>query len=213
MVERLDDKTIDIIVESVSREDKIDTLPLPQNLKTIIRDKVKIRSFIKMNDDRRVTSFHDYIYNKDDEKIELILKYYPEMIHARCDSAYTALHVACEFGSLSSVKKFVKNGADVNVQDYLGITPLSLAVLAHHNNIVEYLLEQDKVDIERESNLGYTALMFSVDTYNIDITMLLIRGGANVFHTNNNGESILERAMDQRNGDMINILLMAGAYV
>ncbi len=49
-------------------------------------------------------------------------------------------------GEQSNVKRLIDDGKDVNVKDYYGQTPLSMAVKRGYKGIVEVLLAADNVD-------------------------------------------------------------------
>ena len=50
------------------------------------------------------------------------------------------LHKACDKGNIEAVKQFLADGADVNVKDKDGGTPLSYAAFEGHKEIVELLI-------------------------------------------------------------------------
>ncbi|KAL5110458.1 Myotrophin [Taenia crassiceps] len=51
------------------------------------------------------------------------------------------IHIAADFGQLEILDLLVKNGADVNVKDSYGITPLLAAVYEGHADCVAFLLK------------------------------------------------------------------------
>lgn len=57
------------------------------------------------------------------------------------DGGNTLLHAACFDGRLDIVKKLIKKGALVNVNNFWYSTPLGYAVLRKHYNVVEFLLQ------------------------------------------------------------------------
>lgn len=58
-------------------------------------------------------------------------------------SGRTALHVAAMYGNLDVVRYLVKNYAEVNAVDYLGLTPLDYAVKVNAQAVIDFLLEKD----------------------------------------------------------------------
>jgi hypothetical protein len=66
----------------------------------------------------------------------------------------TPLHVACQHGSLESVRCLLDNGADVNYvacgweRTYVGATPLCLALHSKDRDVIELLLERGAMRLE-----------------------------------------------------------------
>lgn len=58
-------------------------------------------------------------------------------------SGRTALHVAAMYGNLDVTQYLVKNYAEVNAVDYLGLTPLDYAVKVNAKAVIDFLLEKD----------------------------------------------------------------------
>ena len=61
----------------------------------------------------------------------------------RCKN--TLLHNASREGNLEMVRLLIKKGAHINVELSSGITPLFLASVHGHNEIVKYLIENKSV--------------------------------------------------------------------
>lgn len=90
----------------------------------------------------------------------------------------SALHNAASQGHLELVKKLIEKGANPNLKDWNGYTPLINAAFASQQKIVEYLLEHGaKPDIVPAS--GPTALIAAIQSGNAEIVTALLRAGAN----------------------------------
>ncbi|KAH9283957.1 Myotrophin [Echinococcus granulosus] len=63
------------------------------------------------------------------------------------------IHIAADFGHLQILELLVKEGADVNVKDNFGITPLLAAVYEEHADCVEFLLKNKAEIIDSPSGL------------------------------------------------------------
>lgn len=79
-------------------------------------------------------------------------------IAAAGHSDKTPLHLAVERGYIASVKMLIAHGAAVNRVTKEGINPLSLAARNQHLSIIEFLVEQLKVALDKTDHAGNTAL-------------------------------------------------------
>lgn len=112
----------------------------------------------------------------------------------------TLLHSTSYFGNVKAMKCLVERfGADVNLADYRGQTPLHIAVLSGNLNSVVYLCENQAldsaVDIDSKDNALTTPLMNSVVTSNDHaFVYLLFKKGADPSSLDFNGQSLLHLA-------------------
>jgi ankyrin repeat protein len=74
----------------------------------------------------------------------------------------TALLLAAREGSLAGVRALTEVGADVNVADRDGTTPLVMAIINRHNDIAALLIEKG-ADLNAADSSGMTALYAAVD--------------------------------------------------
>ena len=93
----------------------------------------------------------------------------------------TSLHWAADRGFLNCVKLLVKKGADVNVANYLHVTPLHVAISKGHIKIVEILLESG-ANIEAVDNDEWNCLHYACRANQTEIVKLLLEKGANKSH-------------------------------
>lgn len=63
---------------------------------------------------------------------------------------------AVESGENNIVEYFVNNGANINIQDNQGYTPLIYATIEGYEEIVKYLLSKG-ADVSKKTSSGYTA--------------------------------------------------------
>lgn len=102
-------------------------------------------------------------------------------------SKHSALHKACIIGDYNLVKQLLTiNEIDINQQsvtyvkdvvkqDYDGLTPLELAIRYGHNKIVQLLLSNDKIDINKISRWrGSPPLLIAAKFNNVNATKLLL---------------------------------------
>ena len=76
---------------------------------------------------------------------------------------------------------------DINTCNASGTTPLSLAVQLQNEKIVQRLLENHEIKIDKEDIHGYTALHYACDKDNTKIITLLLDKKADMFHPNKKG--------------------------
>lgn len=81
--------------------------------------------------------------------------------------------------SLTTVKRLLKYGVDMNAMNKNGQTALMRAVIAGNNEVVEYLLNQG-ADISVQDDSGENALILAARLGHDEIVMRLLERGANV---------------------------------
>lgn len=116
------------------------------------------------------------------------------------------LHYAALYGNLDEVKALIANGADINMQDDGGMTPLQFAVQEKRELVIKFLLSLNAnpnlLDIHGNASL-WTAVMttknVSFDT-DIQIIELLLSHGANAHQENKHGRSPYKMALEIAHG-------------
>lgn len=79
--------------------------------------------------------------NNDIEGVRFFSEAGPSIINQRNKGGATSLHIACREGNFDIVKILIDNGANVNIVDNEGWSPLMRASLASNAKIVELLLK------------------------------------------------------------------------
>lgn len=97
----------------------------------------------------------------------------------------SALMVAAGRGRIANVELLLARGADMNLQDFLGLWPLS----------------------------GQSALMFAAQEGRKEATALLLEAGANVNGQDSEGETALMKAASNGHFEVVQTLLSAGAEI
>jgi hypothetical protein len=124
----------------------------------------------------------------------------------------TALLViaAARDGSLVRLRALISAGADMNVKDVEGWTPLMVAALKGHAKIVVLLLSHG-AHIDAKNNSGWTALRFASSVGDTEMMTLLIGYGADVNSRDDHRQTIMMQAAEEGNVSSIRELLEAGA--
>ena len=122
----------------------------------------------------------------------------------------TALYKACCTPHLSIVKALIKAGADVNLGNQRGVTPLMAACLHQRKRTVEELLRRN-ADIKRISDFG-GALSYAVEGKgNIQIIKRLIKAGVDLNERDDMDQTPLFCVCRKGRIDLVTLLLEAGA--
>jgi len=89
------------------------------------------------------------------------------------------VHSAAGGGDIEAVKEFLAPGADVNVKDKRGFTPLHWASISGHKEAVELLIDNG-ADVNAMRGGGGTPLSYAASWGHEEIVELLIANGADV---------------------------------
>ena len=150
--------------------------------------------------------------NQNWETVSTLLDQRVDVNTAQADGA-TALHWAAFWNNLDAVKLLVNTGANVDVQNDYGATPLWCACASRHTGIVEQLLASDA-----NPNLGLRSgesiLMRCVHTGDASAVRALARNGANVsFREPSRGQTALMWSAATAHPEITRVLLEYGAPV
>lgn len=159
---------------------------------------------------------------------------------ARKETVYTSLTIddalikASKNGDLSKVRQLFTEGAQANVKNRLGVTPLLAAAMGGHTAIVQVLVENDvkvnavpaglrdwalsaaripldEEDITQAAARGDTALIIAVRQGHTDTVRYLLDHGADVNRPNRQNESALFVAAELGRAEIMRALLSKGA--
>ena len=114
---------------------------------------------------------------------------------------------SCESENLKKVKELVADGADVNIQDERGFTPLMWASYYGQTKIVKELIAHD-ADLNKQDEVGGTALLLAVSAgpKNMETIKALIDAGADMSIQDNEGWTALKTAVGARYGEISRLL-------
>jgi ankyrin repeat protein len=93
---------------------------------------------------------------------------------------------------LDAVEALLDEGANVNTEDdFMGYTPLYLAVTGGNPDMVKLLLSKGADINHQDKRTGYTPLMLALNSYKTEVSELLIEEGADIFIRGNDGATAL----------------------
>ena len=80
------------------------------------------------------------------------------LVDAKGKDGYTALQYSCRYGHVDRVRTLVKHKANVNAKTDSGDTPLTLAAINKHDNVVHALSDLN-CEVDTKDKEAYTALL------------------------------------------------------
>lgn len=118
------------------------------------------------------------------------------------------LFQAVSDGDSVHVEKYLKEGANANVQKGLGFLKMSqliIAVQKKHVKIVKLLVD-NKADVNFKDAFKTTSLMYAAHSGNLEIATYLITHGADINANDEQGNSVLSAAKESKNPEMITLI-------
>lgn len=114
--------------------------------------------------------------------------------------------VACHFGSIKGpqiIKMLMDKGADVNLADKNGITPL---MAASELGFATSLLLERKAKVNVADKHGRTALMYAMGNRGLGVAMDLVKAGADINAQNAGGQTAVMLAIANAQDDPIHLI-------
>ncbi|KAF8058978.1 hypothetical protein FPV67DRAFT_1521642 [Lyophyllum atratum] len=125
---------------------------------------------------------------------------------------HTGLHATAAVGLLSIARSSIAEGADVNLKDFTGRSPLMYSLQGGHMELVDLLLSNG-ADPNTQDGDGITALV-TVSVKGCEtMARLLLEKGADLHARGRHGETPLYAASKQGHEAVARLLLMNGADV
>ncbi|XP_062598734.1 uncharacterized protein LOC134260163 [Saccostrea cucullata] len=157
------------------------------------------------------------VYSNNPEMIRAVLKIIkPEAINAcpagnanrwnehRCFTPLTAASCA---GYIAVIKVLIEHGADVNIADENGRTPLSIAIEKSSLEVVKCLVENSANVNEQINSFKGNALLCAVGMEDFEMAKYLLSVKADPNILNEDGNSPLHRATERGLKDIVQLLL------
>ena len=144
--------------------------------------------------------------NKHDNVVHALLSDSGYLVDAKGQDGYTALHCSCRDGHVDIVRTLVNHKANVNATTDSGDTPLTLAAINKHDNVVHALLSDSGCLVDAKGQDGYTALHCSCRDRHVDIVRTLVNHKANVNATTDSGDTPLILAAINKHDNVVHAL-------
>ena len=157
---------------------------------------------------RRATTFARSTaqpYLTDDEE-----EYVPTRPRAGQETTSRSLHQAVVDGDIDQVNLLISKGADVNMQNRMGWTPLHTAIQNRRQALIEPLIAKG-ANVNAKDNRGQTPLHIAVNLGQKEVVELLIAKGADVNVMGSRGDNALSLAQRRGNKEIIDLLVKHGA--
>jgi ankyrin repeat protein len=157
----------------------------------------------------RSGEIHDAAKAGDVEKVRTLLKGNPDLVNAKDETSWTALHWAVAIkGNKAVVEVLLSNKADVNAkEEALGRTPLHMAA---ERAVVEVLLA-NKAKVNVRDDAENTPLHWAAQLGNKPVAEALLDNGADVNAKDIIGKTPLQWAVRKGHKEVAELLRQHGA--
>lgn len=148
--------------------------------------------------------FLEAVKKKEGQKVEdAISEPGSTVINARdVTSGQTALHIVTARRDITWLRYLVGKGANVNMRDFQGVTPLQLAARLRWLDGVEYLVTKE-ADLDVSNDTGETPLISAVHNEDLAMIRALLKGGADPDRADNSGRTARDYAQLQGKSSQI----------
>jgi ankyrin repeat protein len=108
------------------------------------------------------------------------------------------VHAYAEQGFLDKFKALIHSGACINTQRADGMTPLHIAIIHNHIDLVDYISGHPDVIHTLYTKWGYTPLHEAVKRKSLDSVKILLNNGADTDVYNNDDQTPCQLAQSYR---------------
>tara|TARA_B110000208_G_C11437758_1_gene309633 strand:+ start:23 stop:571 length:549 start_codon:yes stop_codon:yes gene_type:complete len=110
------------------------------------------------------------------------------------ENGATALHWACHHGNLEMVDTLVTSGADLNLPNNVGYTPLHHSVMGQHTAVAIYLIRAGAEVNAKTLDASSTALHYAAWKGMLEVVEELVNAGADMIATDAHGHRAISIA-------------------
>jgi len=151
--------------------------------------------------------FLEAVKKKEGQEVtDMLAEGSPSLINTRdVTSGEAALHIVTARRDLTWMQFLIAKGANVNIRDNRGVTPLVVAANLNFIEGVELLISSG-ARVDETNNAGETPLITAVHNRNIPMMRVLLKAGANPDRADNSGRSARDYARLDANGALLNVI-------
>ncbi len=151
--------------------------------------------------------FLEAVKKKEGDKVETLLGEPGSTVILTRDvsTGRGALHIVTERRDLVWLQYLAAKGADVNMRDDKGVTPLQLATSLGWVEGVAFLVER-RADLDQPNDTGETPLISSVHRRDTAMMRILLKGGADPDRADNSGRSARDYARLDKDGQLLSVI-------
>ena len=154
------------------------------------------------------------ITTKDDDRIlQLLLQRSDLELNRTARFGEACIFRASMWSMLTGLQTLLKKGADVNLPNEDGRTPLSIAASRGHKEVLEILLKHPNIDLNQADELNKTPLMYAAEEDQKECVKLLLSHKPSLEVRDKEGRTALSLAAIKGNKIPSKFLLKAGATV
>lgn len=150
--------------------------------------------------------------------VDVLLKRRANLLLATKEHKYTPLHLAAYKGYTDVVSLFLDSDDEhvheiVNSKDKEGNSPMMLASIQGHGEVLRLLLDHESCDQSLIDNIGNSAVILAANRGHLECLEILEEYGLDLDHTNSLGQTALFRAVLKSHVKALHHLLTRGASV
>jgi ankyrin repeat protein len=151
--------------------------------------------------------FLEAVRKKEGDKVETLLGEPGNTVILSRDIATGkgALHIVTERRDITWLRYLVAKGADVNMRDDKGVTPIQLASGLGWLEGVAFLVER-RADLDQSNSTGETPLISAVHRRDTQMMRILLKGGADPDRADNSGRSARDYARLDKDSQLLALI-------
>jgi len=183
---------------------------------SILARKIYLKMELKYEDipeNLKYTPLHFASANGDAREVGNLLKLGSCEIEAKTFQKNTALNLAANKGHADVVRKLLAAGAEVDTRDQINKTPLHNAACWGHADVVKILLAAGADKDAKESERGFTALIYAAGNGYSTVVQMLLATGANTEAWTTDPCTALHAACLGGHTEVVRQLVAAGADI
>ncbi|CAF2992878.1 unnamed protein product, partial [Rotaria sp. Silwood2] len=141
--------------------------------------------------------------------VKLLLTIAPDTVNEQTNTLLTPIYLACQYGSIDTIKILCSHGANFKLRDENGLNCLHAACQSSHLRVVKWLVEKQNANVDDVDYMNNTPLHYAAATGNEAILTYLLEKNARII-TSSNGNTPLHVAAENGQQGACAILIERG---